>query len=157
MVEDPEWEALSKESGEIRKLYSKVVVESQEEFVKIYLNSIDDLIQLDNRMLQVLMVCLKESKFCEENNKDGNILYNFKEFKNKCRERIDKTLTDKAINQQIYKLVTAQILIRKSRGELAINPRYFIKGSMTPMTRLKLVVEYEGQHEKKTKQDHISR
>jgi len=38
-----------------------------------------------------------------------------------------------------------QILIRKSRGMFVLNPRYFVKGQMTPKTRLQLVVEYEGK------------
>ena len=96
-------------------------------------------------MFQVLMVCLREAKFCDDKNQDGNTLYNFKDFKDKCRQLIDNELSDKAINMYVSRLATMQILIRKSRGEFVLNPRYFVKGQMTQKTRLQLVVEYEGK------------
>ena len=144
-VIDPTKVIVDNETGEVISAVTKRVCDTQEEFIKIYINSIDDLISLDNRMFQVLMVCLRESKFCDEKNKDGNTLYNFKDFKDKCRKLIDKELSDQAINMYVSRLANMQMLIRKSRGEFVLNPRYFVKGQMTPKTRLQLVVEYEGK------------
>jgi hypothetical protein len=144
-VIDPTKVIVDNETGEVISAVAKRVCDTQEEFIKIYLNSIDDLISLDNRMFQVLMVCLREAKFCDEKNQDGNTLYNFKDFKDKCRNLIDPELSDKAINMYVSRLASMQILIRKSRGMFVLNPRYFVKGQMTPKTRLQLVVEYEGK------------
>ena len=144
-VIDPTKVIVDNETGEVVSAVAKRVCDTQEEFIKIYLNSIDDLISLDNRMFQVLMVCLREAKFCDDKNQDGNTLYNFKDFKDKCRQLIDNELSDKAINMYVSRLATMQILIRKSRGEFVLNPRYFVKGQMTQKTRLQLVVEYEGK------------
>lgn len=142
---DPTKVIVDNETGEVVSAVAKRVCDTQEEFIKIYLNSIDDLISLDNRMFQVLMVCLREAKFCDDKNQDGNTLYNFKDFKEKCRKLIDNELSDKAINMYVSRLASMQILIRKSRGMFVLNPRYFVKGQMTPKTRLQLVVEYEGK------------
>ena len=144
-VIDPTKVIVDNKTGEVVSAVAKRVCDTQEEFIKIYLNSIDDLISLDNRMFQVLMVCLREAKFCDDKNQDGNTLYNFKDFKDKCRQLIDNELSDKAINMYVSRLATMQILIRKSRGEFVLNPRYFVKGQMTQKTRLQLVVEYEGK------------
>jgi len=144
-VIDPTKVIVDNETGEVISAVAKRVCDTQEEFIKIYLNSIDDLISLDNRMFQVLMVCLREAKFCDDKNQDGNTLYNFKDFKEKCRKLIDNELSDKAINMYVSRLASMQILIRKSRGMFVLNPRYFVKGQMTPKTRLQLVVEYEGK------------
>lgn len=142
---DPTKVIVDNETGEVVSAVAKRVCDTQEEFIKIYLNSIDDLISLDNRMFQVLMVCLREAKFCDEKNQDGNTISNFKDFKDKCRTLIGKELSDQAINMYMSRLTSAQILIRKGRGEFILNPRYFVKGQMTPKTRLQLVVEYEGK------------
>jgi hypothetical protein len=142
---DPTKVIVDNETGEAISAVAKRVCDTQEEFIKIYLNSIDDLISLDNRMFQVLMVCLREAKFCDDKNQDGNTLYNFKDFKDKCRKLIDNELSDKAINMYVSRLASMNILVRKSRGEFVLNPRYFVKGQMTPKTRLQLVVEYEGK------------
>jgi hypothetical protein len=142
---DPTKVIVDNETGEVVSAVAKRVCDTQEEFIKIYLNSIDDLISLDNRMFQVLMVCLREAKFCDNKNQDGNTLYNFKDFKDKCRKLIDNELSDKAINMYVSRLASMNILVRKSRGEFVLNPRYFVKGQMTPKTRLQLIVEYEGK------------
>lgn len=133
------------ETGEVISMLARKVCETQEEFVKIYMNNIDDLIQLDNMMLKVLMVCLKEAKFSNEDEQEGNILYNSKQLKEKCRRLIDTDLTNGSINLYIHRLASAGILIRKSRGEYYLNPRYFVKGKLNPKTRMQLVVEYEGK------------
>lgn len=133
------------ETGEVISMLARKVCETQEEFVKIYMNNIDDLITLDNTMLKVLMVCLKEAKFSNEDDHEGNILYNSKQLKEKCKKMIKEDFSPGEVNVYIHRLASAGILLRKSRGEYYLNPRYFVKGKLNPKTRMQLVVEYEGK------------
>ena len=147
-VQDPTQIIVDKESGEVLRAVTKVVCETQEEFVKIYLNAIDELVKLDRRMIQILMLCLKEAKFCDEQHVEGNVVYNYAEFKNKCRQLPRKPeeneLSDDAINTYMSRLASQKLLLRKSRGVFILNPRYFAKGKITPKTRMELIVQYEG-------------
>ena len=130
-------------TGEL-SIYKKIICETPEEFIKIYLNSIEDLVKLDRRTFQILMVCLREARFCDEKSKEGNVLYNYADFKEKCRKHIDQELSDNAINMYISRLVSQKLLLRKERGTFILNPLYFAKGIITDETRWQLVVEYAG-------------
>lgn len=131
-------------TGEL-SIYKKIICETPEEFIKIYLNCIEDLVQLDRRMFQILMVCLREAKFCDEKSKEGNILYNFADFKDKCRKHVDNELSDKAINMYMSRLASQKLLLRRGRGTFILNPLYFAKGRITDETRWQLLVEYNGK------------
>ena len=128
-VIDPDLEIFSNKDGLIKGPVVKRICDTPEEFVKIYLNAIGDMIKLDHRMFQILMMCLKESNFCDDRHPDGNVIYNFTEFKDKCIKAIgDDKLTYAGINQIMYRLASLGILIRKSRGTFMLNPKLFIKG-----------------------------
>jgi hypothetical protein len=106
-----------------------------EEFVKVYLNALDEMIKLDHRTFQVLMVCMKECSFCDDKHKEGSVVYNLKQFKDKCRDvlgpdKYGKPLHDDTINKYMSRLCKMGILIRKSRGEFVLNPSLFIKGEL---------------------------
>lgn len=141
---DPTKVIVDKETGEVLSAVAKRVCETQEEFLKIYLNSIDDLITLDNRLFQILLVCLKRAKFSDGKNKEGNEIFNNDKFKYECRKLIDPTLSNNAINKYVSRLTASNMLIRINKGSFILNPRYFVKGTMTPKTRLELVVQYNG-------------
>lgn len=106
-----------------------------EEFVKVYLAAIDEMMKLDHRTFQVLMVCMKECSFCDDNHKEGSVVYNLKKFKDECRaviglDKYGKPLEDDAINKYMSRLCKMGILIRRSRGEFILNPSLFIKGEL---------------------------
>lgn len=136
---------VNKATGELTELYLRKVVETQEEFLKVYINSLDELIKLDNRELQILFIILKRSKFCEEKNKDGNIFYNEHLFKEEVRSIVDKSLKDNTINQYVSNLAQYKLILRVKRGTFILNPLFFAKGKLTIDTRLNLVVSYLGK------------
>lgn len=109
---------------------------TQEEFVKIYLNAIDEMMKLDHRTFQTLMVCLKTCSFADDDNKEGSIVTNDIRFKDLCREAIGKDsngkpLSNDAINNNISRLAKMNILQRyKGKGMYIINPDLFVKGKI---------------------------
>ena len=129
---------VNKETGELTEIYLRKVIETQEEFLKIYINSLDELVKLNNRELQILFIILKRSKYCEEKNKDGNIFYNEHLFKEEVKAVVDKDLKDNIINQYVSSLAKNKLIIRVKRGTFILNPLFFAKGKLTIDTRLHL-------------------
>ena len=136
---------VNKETGELTEIYLRKVIETQEEFLKIYINSLDELVKLNNRELQILFIILKRSKYCEEKNKDGNIFYNEHLFKEEVKAVVDKDLKDNIINQYVSSLAKNKLIIRVKRGTFILNPIFFAKGKLTIDTRLHLVMSYLGK------------
>ena len=136
---------VNKETGELTEIYLRKVIETQEEFLKIYINSLDELVKLNNRELQILFIILKRSKYCEEKNKDGNIFYNEHLFKEEVKAVVDKDLKDNIINQYVSSLAKNKLIIRVKRGTFILNPLFFAKGKLTIDTRLHLVMSYLGK------------
>lgn len=136
---------VNKETGELTEIYLRKVIETQEEFLKIYINSLDELVKLNNRELQILFIILKRSKFCEEKNKDGNIFYNEHLFKEEVRSVVDKDIKDNIINQYVSSLARNKLIIRVKRGTFILNPLFFAKGKINTDTRLHLVMSYLGK------------
>lgn len=107
-----------------------------EEFVKIYLAAIDEMMKLDHRTFQTLMVCLKTCSFADDDNKEGSIVTNDIRFKDLCREAIGPDnngllISNDAINNNISRLAKMNILQRyKGKGMYIINPALFVKGKI---------------------------
>lgn len=136
--------------GVIEGAVIKTVLETPEDFIKLYLYSIDNLIDLNPRLLQVLLICVKHSTYSKLNGMEGNFFSNDKAFKENCRKVIKtkKPLSDGAINVCIHRLTELKVIIRYCRGSYALNPRYFFKGKISNKSRLKLVAVYEGNLQK---------
>ena len=137
---------ISKSSGEIKRAVMKTICETPEDFIKLYLTSIENLLQLNPTLLEILVVILKYSKFSDGGAMMGNYFHNDIIFKERCRTLLKKPdLTDGAINTYISRLASQQILIRQAKGTFFLNPRYFFKGTITNASRLKLVAVYESK------------
>ena len=139
-IVDPNNIIVNKETGEIVGASIKRVCEKPEDFIKLYLTSIDDLLDLNQREFQILLVCIKSSQFYDEAEAKGNFFNNDARFKTNCRRILDEELSD----NNISRLAAKKIIIRQSRGLFVMNPRYFFKGTITKKSRLELVATYEG-------------
>lgn len=126
--------------GEIESFVVKKVCETQEEFMMTYLNSIDELIDLEKSLFQVLICCWKLSSFSNLN-EEGNVINNTPLFRQRCRE-LGINMTDNAIRIAMSRLSKKNILIPLCKGTYLLNPKYFIKGTMSKKTRLQLITEY---------------
>ena len=134
----------SKEDGEILQDF---VIEkkcnTQEEFLKIYINSIDDLASIDHLTFQVMLIVLKRARFCDKENKDGNEFFNNDNFKKEVKDKLGLK-KDNTVNKYVSNLAKAKILLRVNKGSYILNPRYFARGKMTDKTRMELIVKYDG-------------
>jgi hypothetical protein len=134
---DPHLSIVNNQTNEeIKRGVVTKTCKTTEEFVKIYLNAIDEMMKLDHRLFQTLMVCLKTCSFADDDNKDGSIVSNDIIFKDMCREAIGlgrngEPLTDDNINNLVSKLKQMNILQRyKGKGKYIINPALFVKGKI---------------------------
>lgn len=129
-----DWNIVNGEGEVIKKGVVTKTCKTTEEFVKIYLNAIDEMMKLDHRMFQVLMVCFKTCSFCDDDNKVGSVVTNNRLFKDLCREVMgtDKNgnpISNGTIDNNISKLAQRNILLRyKCRGMFILNPALFVKG-----------------------------
>lgn len=132
----PDWNIVNKDGEVVKQGVVTKTCKTTEEFVKIYLAAIDEMMKLDHRTFQTLMVCLKTCSFADEDNKEGSIITNNSLFKDLCREAIGKdkngkNLSDDAVNNYISRLAKMNILQRyKCKGMYVINPTLFIKGKI---------------------------
>ena len=134
------------ESGEVKGAVVRTVCESPEDFIKLYLNSVDDLIVLEPRLLQVLLVCVKHSTYHKTNGQEGNFFQNNKAFKQDCKRALQQdNISNGAINLYIHRLAEQMVIIRYCRGTYVLNPKYFFKGTITKKSRLQLIATYETQ------------
>ena len=143
-IVDPENIIVNKNTGEIVGASIKRVCERPEDFIKLYLSSIGDLLDLNQREFQILLVCIRSSQFYDEAEAKGNFFSNDARFKTNCRRLLDEELSDNNINMCISRLAAKKIIIRQSRGLFVMNPRYFFKGTITKKSRLELIATYEG-------------
>ncbi len=133
-----------KEHGEIlQDFVVEKICDSQEEWLKIYINSLDDLASIDHQTFQVMLIVLKRARFCGKKNIDGNEFFNNDNFKEEVKAKlgIEK---DNTVNKYVSNLAKAKILLRVNKGSYILNPRYFAKGTMTNKTRAKLIIQYNG-------------
>ena len=132
-----------KESGEIlQDFVIERTCDTQEEFLKIYLNSIEDLSKIDHQTFEVLLIVLRRARFVDKEDVMGNEFFNNDIFKHEVKMKLG--LKDNAINKYVSNLTKAKILLRVNKGSYILNPRYFLKGKMTDKTRMELVVKYNG-------------
>ena len=134
---------LDEEHGTLDKMYAKINVGSQEEFLKIYINSIDDLASIDHQTFQVMLIVLKRAKYSEKDNTYGNEFYNNDNFKEEVKTKLGLK-KDNTVNKYVSNLAKAKILLRVNKGSYILNPRYFARGTMTAKTRMELIVKYDG-------------
>lgn len=134
---DPNLSIVNNQTNEeIKRGVVTKTCKTTEEFVKIYLNAIDEMMKLDHRMFQTLMVCLKTCSFADDDNKEGSIVTNDIRFKDLCREAIGPSrngepLTNDNINNFVSRLKQKNILQRyKGKGMFIINPALFVKGKI---------------------------
>lgn len=126
--------------GEIESMVVKKICETQDEFMMTYLNSIDELIGLEKSLFQILICCWKLSSFSSIT-EEGNIINNTPIFRQRCRE-LGVEMNDNAINIAISKLKAKNILIMMCKGTYLLNPKYFLKGTMSKKSRMQLITEY---------------
>jgi hypothetical protein len=134
---DPHLSIINNQTNEeIKRGVVTKTCKTTEEFVKIYLAAIDEMMKLDHRLFQTLMVCLKTCSFADEDNKEGSIVTNDIRFKDLCREAIGpgrngKPLTNDNVNNIVSKLKQMNILQRyKGKGMFILNPTLFVKGKI---------------------------
>lgn len=126
----------NKTNEEIKRGVVQKTCKTTEEFIKIYLAAIDEMMKLDHRLFQTLMVCLKTCSFADEDNKEGSIVVNNIHFKDLCREAIGpdrngNPLSYDNINNLVSRLKQINILMPyKGKGMFIINPALFVKGTV---------------------------
>lgn len=134
---------LTEDTGELDKMYARINVGSQEEFLKIYINSIDDLSNIDHQTFQVMLIVLKRAKYIDKDNIYGNEFFNNDNFKQEVKAKLG-IKKDNTVNKYVSNLAKAKILLRVNKGSYILNPRYFARGVMTNKTRMELIVKYDG-------------
>lgn len=146
----PDQVIVNEKTGEIVSAVIKTTCVSTDDFIKLYLDSIDDLIDLDPRLLQILLVCVKHSTFSKMNGLEGNFFSNNRILKDNCIKVIKtkKPLKDGSINVYIHRLAKLKIILRYCQGTYVLNPKYFFKGTITNKARLQLIATYEGNLQK---------
>lgn len=102
-----------------------------ENFTKLSNDSIDILVSIDTRMLQVLLVAVKYSTFTEQKDSIGNYFSNDMMFKQHCHDLIRPEIKNNTINKYIHDLADAGIIERQQRGIYLINPNIFLKGKIS--------------------------
>lgn len=131
------------EDGNLIRFKQKKVCETQEEFIKIYFDSINELTGgLEDGLYAVMFAVWKCSSFSQPND-EGNKFYNTPMFKEECRNMGIK-LSDNAINTAITRLEKRGVIKRLQRGCYLLNPKYFVKGILTSKTRMELCIEFNG-------------
>lgn len=130
-------------TGEVLGFKHRKVCVTQEEFIKIYLNQIDELTGcLEDGLYAVMFAVWKCSEFPQDDS-EGNIFYNSPYFKKTCR-KLGVTMSDNAINMSLTRLSKRGVLKRLSRGVYMLNPKWFVKGNITERTRMEIIVEFSG-------------
>lgn len=115
------------ENGEVIQetiIQTNVCINSEPNFIKLYLNTIlatNDLnMVLTPLLLEILNICTYA------NNTDGQIFHFTKYEKEKIAKKLNTT--ENYLKQQILKLQKAGIVKNIARGVYAVNPFYFGKG-----------------------------
>lgn len=99
-------------------------------FTKLFDDSIDKLVTIDPRALQVLLIAVKYSTFTEQDGTEGNYFANDLMFKKHCKDLIRPEIKEGHINKCIHDLNQAGIIQRQQRGIYLINPDFFLKGKL---------------------------
>ncbi len=133
---DPDREIHSKKTGEVLGPVINTVYIQPEDFTKLFNNSIDILLSIDPKALQVLLVAVKYCTFSEANGEEGSYFYNDDIFKKHVQELIKPEIKKNTINKYLHDLAEASIIIRQSRGTYLINPYFLLRGKITKPTKL---------------------
>lgn len=118
-------EMLTDSNGEVR-YYSKsweATLQTEDDYVKLYLDNLEFLCNLPKRSLNMLIFLLKESDYAD---KGGYLMLPAGEkeiLRQKlCLEKIS------SVNNAIYELVKGKVLIREGKGIYKFNPWLFSRG-----------------------------
>lgn len=139
-----DFEAIDKRTGELLEL-QQVKKLKIEEFLMIFIACCPGLLNLKGIPLKVLICCWKHSSYNKENCVEGNIVNNSPSFKKYCREDGLNT-SDACIDRAFSQLCSANLLIRKCRGEYLLNPKYFFKGTLSDRTKLIMHLECNDEN-----------
>lgn len=136
-------------NGELLGFKQTKVCETQEEFIKIYFEHIEELTGcLEDGLYAIMFAVWKCSTFSQDDS-EGNMLYNNILFKEECRRITGKDISDNAINTYIARLEKRGVIKRKYRGCYLLNPKYFIKGTLSDNTRMQLIIEFDPKKHRK--------
>lgn len=132
------------ETGELIKFKQTKVCETQEEFIKVYFDSIAELTGgLEDGLYAVMFAVWKCSSFSQLSD-EGNVFHNSPAFKDQCR-KMGINLSDNAINTAVTRLEKRGVIKRQCRGNYLLNTKYFVKGVMSSETKMQLIVEFNGK------------
>jgi hypothetical protein len=109
-------------------------VESEPNFIKMY---VDDILKLKNvpaASNEVLRVLLSQMKY-------GNIVVLIKPIKEIISDITGLKIN--TINKSVQNLCDAGILIRRNRGVYIVDPNLFAKGKWQDIKKLRLTIDYE--------------
>lgn len=126
-------------TGEIKELNIKRKI-TQQDFIMVFLQSIQEFMTLDGVLIKILWVLWKECSFNPENTNEGNIITNDLYLKNKIR-KCGLEVTDNAINTYFARLAKYNILIKICKGRYMLNPKYFFKGRLSDASKMTLTFE----------------
>jgi hypothetical protein len=132
-------------TGELLGMKKTRVCITQEELIKVYFNSIEELAGcFKDGLYKVMLAVWKYSHFPDGSDFEGNKFNNDKGFKEVCK-KLGYDKDDDAINTAIYRLTQKGIIKRYAKGMYILNPKYFAKGTVTDDTRMKLSIEFDGK------------
>ena len=136
------------ETGEMLGFKKTKICTTQEEFIKVYLDQIGELTGcMEDGLYSVMIAAWKYSNFCDDDKQEGNIFHNDFFFKKLCRD-LGLNKDDSAINTAVYRLNERGVIKRISKGTYILNPKYFVKGTLTNKTRMEIVIKFDSKHKK---------
>lgn len=149
LVRDVTIEHVNRETGEVRSTTREQVIQLPNEppFVKLYLDDIAKLFDLPARTSDTIHALLRQMNF-------DSIITLTAPAKRRIAEQLGTSVS--TIENQLSKLVSADILRRIDRGEYMLNPSLFARGAWTDVRKLRdkyfeLKVTYGPAGERKVK------
>jgi hypothetical protein len=133
-------EIVDSQTGEVLK-ESKFSKERQEpEYLKMYLNTLTELVGLTKGSTQILLKCLQYMSFADE----GNIIRFGIDIKKEICESCNISIG--TLNNAISNFAKQNIFIRKCTSVYIVNPRYFGRGRYSDLLQVqKAIIDYKNK------------
>ena len=142
-ITNPQLAVVNTNTGEIQSAVAKIKVDSVDEFIFCFLNSIPQITSLDGNSMRVLMWCWKFSTF-NSIKPEANYIHNDIDFKESIRNE-GGNLSNGVIDLAVHNLCKKGFLIKKCRGKYMLNPDFFFKGTISNRSKLVCNIEYNPE------------
>lgn len=117
-----------------------VIAGKEPNYVKLYLDDISYLHNMQPAISNVLYELLKRATYAGDNN--GMMIYPIKSMKEDIANELNIKL--QSVNNAITKLVKGHVLIPQARATYQFNPWLFGKGDWKDIAKLRLTIDYSN-------------